>query len=173
MGSGGQEEVFFGIDFGTTNRTIAMLQPGKELQLARFSFGGEEMPACASVLYFEQSKSASGQRREHDPCILAGPWRLFDGLWALSQRRGHAGKPDADPDGVGGPRDQVVKCGDVGVCIYGGLLSDALCSNGCRYSAWCAGKKSLADFRRPGLFARRVSQHLLHGRARSVLRTCR
>jgi hypothetical chaperone protein len=63
MSSAGQ--VFFGIDFGTTNSAVAMLQPGKELQLARFTFRGEEIPSCRSVLYFEQSKTANGQRRVH------------------------------------------------------------------------------------------------------------
>ena len=50
MGSAGQEEVFFGIDFGTTNSAIAMFQPGRQVQLTRFHFRGEEMPACRSVL---------------------------------------------------------------------------------------------------------------------------
>src|SRR6185437_15188274 len=65
MGSKGRDGVYFGIDFGTTNSAVAMLQPGKDVQLARFSFRGEEVPACRSVLYFEQSKTASGQRRVH------------------------------------------------------------------------------------------------------------
>jgi hypothetical chaperone protein len=56
---------YFGIDFGTTNSAVAMLRPGGELQLARFSFRGEETLACRSVLYFEQSKTANGQRRVH------------------------------------------------------------------------------------------------------------
>src|ERR1700734_3451399 len=63
MSSAGK--AFFGIDFGTTNSAVAMLQPGKELQLARFTFRGEEIPSCRSVLYFEQSKTANGQRRVH------------------------------------------------------------------------------------------------------------
>jgi len=65
MASAGEEEVFFGIDFGTTNSAVAMFQPGRQVQLARFYFRGEEMPACRSVLYFEQSKTARGQRRVH------------------------------------------------------------------------------------------------------------
>jgi hypothetical chaperone protein len=65
MGQAGQDEVFFGFDFGTTNSAVAMLRPGKEIQLARFSLRGEEMPACRSMLYFEQSKTTSGQRRVH------------------------------------------------------------------------------------------------------------
>ncbi|HKR26632.1 MAG TPA: Hsp70 family protein [Acidobacteriaceae bacterium] len=59
------QQVFFGIDFGTTNSAVAMFEPGKKVRLARFWFRAEEIPACRSVLYFEQSKSASGQRRVH------------------------------------------------------------------------------------------------------------
>lgn len=65
MASYEQQQVFFGIDFGTTNSSVAMLQPGREIQLVRFSFRGEEIPSCRSVLYFEQSKIANGQRRVH------------------------------------------------------------------------------------------------------------
>lgn len=65
MGSDRQRQAFFGVDFGTTNSAVAMLQPGGELQLTRFSFRGEEIPSCRSVLYFEQSKTATGQRRVH------------------------------------------------------------------------------------------------------------
>lgn len=65
MGSGGRQQASFGIDFGTTNSAVAMVQPGGEVQLARFAFRGEEISSCRSVLYFEQSKSANGQRRVH------------------------------------------------------------------------------------------------------------
>jgi hypothetical chaperone protein len=65
MRSSGHDQVSFGIDFGTTNSAVAMLQPGKGVQLAQFSFRGEVVPACRSVLYFEQWKGASGQRRVH------------------------------------------------------------------------------------------------------------
>src|SRR5215469_5437504 len=65
MGSSGEQEVFFGIDFGTTNSAVAMRGPGRELQLARFSFRGEEIPSCRTLLYFEQFTSANGQRRVH------------------------------------------------------------------------------------------------------------
>ena len=65
MGLDGQPQVFFGIDFGTTNSAVAMLIPGKEIQLTRFSFRGEEIPSCRSVLYFEQWKTLNGQRRVH------------------------------------------------------------------------------------------------------------
>ncbi|MBS1802037.1 MAG: Hsp70 family protein [Acidobacteria bacterium] len=65
MGSGDREQAFFGIDFGTTNCAVAMLQHGKGIELANFSFRGETIPVCRSVLYFEQSRAASGQRRVH------------------------------------------------------------------------------------------------------------
>ena len=65
MGSNGQRQVFFGIDFGTTNCSVAMLEPSREIQLARFTFRGEEVPSSRSVLYFEASKTANGQRRVH------------------------------------------------------------------------------------------------------------
>ncbi|MGA7523370.1 MAG: Hsp70 family protein [Acidobacteriaceae bacterium] len=65
MESSGQRQVCFGIDFGTTNSAVAMLQPGREVQLAQFSFRGEEIPSCRSVLYFEQSMTANSQRRVH------------------------------------------------------------------------------------------------------------
>lgn len=58
-------QVFFGIDFGTTNSAVAMLRPGEEVQLVRFCFRGEEASSCRSVLYFEQSKTPNGQRRVH------------------------------------------------------------------------------------------------------------
>jgi len=65
MGLGEREQVFFGIDFGTTNSAVAMLRPGRGVQLAHFSFRGEAIPICRSVLYFEQWKTANGQRRVH------------------------------------------------------------------------------------------------------------
>jgi len=60
-----RKDVSFGIDFGTTNSAIALVEPGKEVRLAHFSFRGEDIPVCRSVLYFEQWKTASGQRRVH------------------------------------------------------------------------------------------------------------
>lgn len=65
MGSTEQPRVSFGIDFGTTNSAVAMLRPGSDIQLVRFPFRGEALPSCRSVLYFEQSRSANGQRRVH------------------------------------------------------------------------------------------------------------
>src|SRR4051812_26733317 len=65
MGSIDREQFFFGIDFGTTNCAVAMAQPGEEVQLANFSFRGDAIPVCRSVLYFEPWKTANGQRRVH------------------------------------------------------------------------------------------------------------
>ena len=65
MDSGGQGQVSFGIDFGTTNSAVAMVHPGGAVQLVRFSFRGEEIPSCRSVLYFEQWKTSTGLRRVH------------------------------------------------------------------------------------------------------------
>jgi hypothetical chaperone protein len=65
MGSTASRQAFFGIDFGTTNSAVALLQPSGEVRLARFPFRGEETPSCRSVLYFEQSRTAAGMRRAH------------------------------------------------------------------------------------------------------------
>ena len=78
MRSDEQRQVFFGIDFGTTNSAVAMQMPGKEIQLVRFSFCGEEIPSCRSVLYFEQSKAANGQRRVHGYSGSEGIERYLD-----------------------------------------------------------------------------------------------
>jgi hypothetical chaperone protein len=65
MASGDREQAFFGIDFGTTNSAVAMVQPGTGVQFANFSFRGQAIPVCRSVLYFEQWKTPHGQRRVH------------------------------------------------------------------------------------------------------------
>jgi hypothetical chaperone protein len=54
-----------GIDFGTTNSTVARLDASGQVQLASFSFLGEVIPSFRSVLYFEQSQAASGMKRAH------------------------------------------------------------------------------------------------------------
>jgi hypothetical chaperone protein len=78
MGSVKHEQIFFGIDFGTTNSAVAMLHPGRRVQLAHFSFRGETIPICRSVLYFEQWKTASGQRRAHGYSGSAAIERYLD-----------------------------------------------------------------------------------------------
>ena len=78
MVSDEQRRVFFGIDFGTTNSAVAMLEPGTDIRLVRFSFRGEEIPACRSVLYFEESKTANGLRRVHGYSGPEGIERYLD-----------------------------------------------------------------------------------------------
>jgi hypothetical chaperone protein len=78
MGADEQRQAFFGIDFGTTNSAVAMLQPGGKVELVRFSFRGEEVPSCRSVLYFEQWKTANGMRRVHGYSGPEGIERYLD-----------------------------------------------------------------------------------------------
>lgn len=65
MASTAPPHAFFGIDFGTTNSAVALYRPGQPVQLAQFSFRGEQTPSCRSVLYFEQSRTVAGMRRVH------------------------------------------------------------------------------------------------------------
>ena len=60
-----QRHAFFGIDFGTTNSAVAKFEPDGTVEMVRFTFRGEETSSCRSVLYFEQTKTANGQRRVH------------------------------------------------------------------------------------------------------------
>jgi hypothetical chaperone protein len=64
------DPAFIGIDFGTTNSSVALARSDAEVQLASFSFRGAQIPSFRSVLYFEQTRSASGARRAH---AYAGP----------------------------------------------------------------------------------------------------
>ena len=41
-----------GLDFGTTNSAIAVVEAGKEATLARFGVGSETTPSFRSILYF-------------------------------------------------------------------------------------------------------------------------
>ena len=59
-----------GIDFGTTNSSVALAGSDAGLQLTSFAFRGEPTESYRSVLYFEQLKSASGAKRTHG---LTGP----------------------------------------------------------------------------------------------------
>jgi len=61
---------FVGIDFGTTNSSVALLEPGGAVKLAVFPFLGMETASFRSVLYFEESRTASGMKRTH---ALTGP----------------------------------------------------------------------------------------------------
>lgn len=57
-----------GIDFGTTNSSVALVRGGERIELA--TFGAEASPSFRSVVYFEQTTMAGGARRTHS---LAGP----------------------------------------------------------------------------------------------------
>jgi len=61
---------FVGIDFGTTNSSVALMEGDAPVQLARFPFLGEETESFRSVLYFEQFKTPAGVKRTHS---LTGP----------------------------------------------------------------------------------------------------
>jgi hypothetical chaperone protein len=52
-----------GIDFGTTNSSLALVTPDGGLELASFRGGGGETNSFRSVIYLEQAKDASGARR--------------------------------------------------------------------------------------------------------------
>ncbi len=54
-----------GIDFGTTNSSIARVTKDAGVELASFTFRGTPTESYRSVLYFEQTKSAAGVKRTH------------------------------------------------------------------------------------------------------------
>jgi hypothetical chaperone protein len=64
------ESDFVGIDFGTTNSSVALLAGDAPVQLAQFPFLGAETPSFRSVLYFEQFTTPAGLKRTHS---LTGP----------------------------------------------------------------------------------------------------
>ena len=59
-----------GIDFGTTNSSMAVADADHGIQIATFPFANAQTPSYRSVIYLEQLKSASGTRRMHS---LTGP----------------------------------------------------------------------------------------------------
>jgi hypothetical chaperone protein len=60
----------FGIDFGTTNSSVALATPGGQVRLASYSTSGAETPSFRSLLYFEQIESPGKPKRTHS---LTGP----------------------------------------------------------------------------------------------------
>lgn len=52
-----------GIDFGTTNSSIALVTGNSKVELASFTFAGSETLSSRSVLYFEQVRSVAGIKR--------------------------------------------------------------------------------------------------------------
>jgi hypothetical chaperone protein len=59
-----------GLDFGTTNSSVALVDENEEVRFASFPFSGAETQSFRSVLYFEQTKLRSGMKKMH---ALAGP----------------------------------------------------------------------------------------------------
>lgn len=59
-----------GIDFGTTNSSVALVTAASKVELASFTFVGTETLSSRSVLYFEQVKAPGGMKRTHG---LSGP----------------------------------------------------------------------------------------------------
>jgi hypothetical chaperone protein len=59
-----------GIDFGTTNSSVAVVSRDSAVELASFTFAGSETLSYRSVLYFEQLKAPGGMKRTHG---LSGP----------------------------------------------------------------------------------------------------
>ena len=57
-----------GIDFGTTNSSVAFATGNSQVQIASFPSGGAEIESFRSVLYFDQA--ATGMKRAHS---LTGP----------------------------------------------------------------------------------------------------
>ena len=55
----------FGIDFGTTNSSMALASGDSKVQLASFSLRGEETASFRSVLYLEPKKKSGGAQRKH------------------------------------------------------------------------------------------------------------
>jgi hypothetical chaperone protein len=54
-----------GIDFGTTNSSVALAMEDATVQLASFSIFGQETSSFRSVVYLEQREAASGSRKLH------------------------------------------------------------------------------------------------------------
>jgi hypothetical chaperone protein len=59
-----------GIDFGTTNSSVALVKGDGAVQLVSFPFAGAQTLSFRSVMYLEQVKSATGAKRTHS---LTGP----------------------------------------------------------------------------------------------------
>lgn len=73
-----------GIDFGTTNSSVALVGEDGGTRLASFSFAGAETPSFRSVLYVEQTRTATGAKRSHS---LTGPAAIEHYLTAEEKGR--------------------------------------------------------------------------------------
>src|ERR1700733_4494878 len=54
-----------GIDFGTTNSSVALASDGERVELVTFPSGSARTASFRSVLYLEQLKSPNGGKRVH------------------------------------------------------------------------------------------------------------
>jgi len=54
-----------GVDFGTTNSSVALVTGQQKAELATFTFLGSETLSSRSVLYFEQERTPGGIKRTH------------------------------------------------------------------------------------------------------------
>jgi hypothetical chaperone protein len=70
MGTGREQHLAVGFDFGTTNSSVAIAGADARVQLASFLSAGTETQSFRSVLYFEQYKTSESARRAHS---LTGP----------------------------------------------------------------------------------------------------
>lgn len=67
-----------GIDFGTTNSSVALVSADSKVELASFTFAGTETLSSRSVLYFEQVKAPGGIKRTHGLSGVAAIERYLD-----------------------------------------------------------------------------------------------
>ncbi len=67
-----------GIDFGTTNSSVALVTGKGRVELASFTFLGSETLSSRSVLYFEQLKTPEGMKRTHGQSGPAAIERYLD-----------------------------------------------------------------------------------------------
>lgn len=73
-----------GIDFGTTNSSVALATADAAVQLVAFPGGGGAMESFRSVLYFEQTQTAGTAKRIHS---LTGPEAIAHYLEAEEKGR--------------------------------------------------------------------------------------
>jgi len=73
-----------GIDFGTTNSSVALAAGTGRVELVSFPFDGGATPSSRSVLYLEQASSGNGPRRVHS---LTGPAAIHRYLEAEEKGR--------------------------------------------------------------------------------------
>ena len=79
-----QAPLAVGFDFGTTNSSVALVDPVSGVRLASFNAFGVETQSFRSVLYLEQYRTASGARRAH---AFAGPAAIEHYLQAEEKGR--------------------------------------------------------------------------------------